>query len=101
MWSRSSFNLVRSSRSCAIISEVDPDGAASGVVVVVSAVGSGGGVAHPRPFLPTMRGAMIAFSTLAEPQIGQVTSLRFTCESYADELWNQLSNSCSWSQWSA
>jgi hypothetical protein len=31
--------------------------------------------------LPTMRGAMIAFSTLAEPQIGQVTSLRFTCES--------------------
>ena len=31
-------------------------------------------------------GAMMAFSTLAEPHTGHVTSLRFTCVSYADEL---------------
>jgi hypothetical protein len=29
---------------------------------------------------------MIAFSILAEPQVGQVTSLRFTWESKAEEL---------------
>ena len=39
------------------------------------------------------RGAMIAFSTLAEPQTGQATSPRFACLSKAAEFWNQLSNS--------
>ncbi len=45
-----------------------------------------------------MRGAMMAFSTFAEPHTGQLTSLRFTCWSYADELWNQLSKEWSCSQ---
>ena len=85
MWSRNSLILARSSRSRAIISGVDS-------VVGVSAAASTGKAARSRPFLPTMRGAMIALSTLAEPQTGQLTSLRFTCESYALELWNQLSN---------
>ncbi len=83
------------------MSEVEPGAAASGAAVAVVVAGSGGGVARPRPFLPTMRGAMIALSTLAEPQIGHVTSLRLTWESYADELWNQLSKSWSRSQRSA
>src|SRR5271155_143869 len=47
------------------------------------------------------RGAMIAFSTLAEPQTGQATSPRFDCLSYAAEFWNQLSNVWPWSQLSA
>jgi len=39
------------------------------------------GAADPRFLVPAILGAMIAFSTFAEPQIAQVTSLRLTCES--------------------
>jgi hypothetical protein len=38
-------------------------------------------------------GAMIAFSTLVESQIGQATNLRFNWVSQVFELANQLSNS--------
>ena len=34
--------------------------------------------ASPRPFVPATRGAMIAFSTLVELQIGQLTTPRLT-----------------------
>jgi len=45
-----------------------------------TAVAAGAGsAARSRLFLLTMRGAMMSRSTLAEPQIGQFTSLRFSC----------------------
>ena len=79
MWSRNSFSLARSSRSCAIISGVDP--ALASRRRSLGGLGGTGAGARSRPFLPTIRGAMIAFSTLIEPQVGQLTSLRLTCES--------------------
>src|SRR5215831_4847955 len=94
MWSRNSFSLARNLLSCAIISGVGPGDGASGAC-------AGAGAVLSRRFLLTICGAMIAFSTLAEPQTGQVTSLRFTWESKAEELWNQLSNVWSRSQRSA
>jgi len=59
------------------------------------------GAALSRPFLLTIRGAMIAFSTLIESQTGHATSLRLSCESKAEELWNQLSKAWPCSQRSA
>ena len=50
------------------------------MIAVVSAGAAGAGVATAasRPFLLTICGAMIARSTLVEPQAGQLTSLRFS-----------------------
>jgi hypothetical protein len=53
------------------------------------ATGAAAGAASARScrfLLLTIRGAMMARSTLAEPQIGQFTNLRFSWLSYADEL---------------
>ena len=44
-------------------------------------IGAGAGLAFSRPFLLTIPGAMMAFSTLTELQTGQLTSLRLTCDS--------------------
>ncbi len=56
---------------------------ASGALVVAGGgigigIGTGGG-ARSAASARASRGAMIAFSTLAEPQIGQATRLRFAC----------------------
>ena len=50
------------------------------------AAGAGVGAGASRPFLVTICGAMMARSTLTEPQAGQLTSLRFSWLSYAAEL---------------
>src|ERR1700709_1572909 len=83
---RNSLILARNSISCAISSGVE-------LCAVASAAGASDGAATAisRPFLLTIRGAMIARSTLTEPQAGQLTRLRFSWLSYAAELWNQLS----------
>ena len=54
--------------------------------------------ALPRPFLPTMRGAMMALRTRGVWQCGHTTKPRRVCSSKASESANQLSNSCSASQ---
>ena len=69
--------FARSSRSCAINSGVEVDAATS--VFAAGAAAAGAGSARSRPFLLTIWGAMMPRSTLAEPQIGQLTSLRFSC----------------------
>ena len=43
-------------------------------------------------------GAISAFSTLCEPQVGQSTKPRFFCVSKSSLLRNQASKSWSWSQ---
>jgi hypothetical protein len=54
-------------------------------------VGGRGSAVPPGPTLAARLGAMIAFSTFAEPHIGHVTSPRLACLSKAEELANQLS----------
>src|SRR6201981_1814186 len=100
MWSRSSLSLCRSSRSA-------DDIMATGVFVGFGGIGAacgggdaggGGGGGSAGPLLARLParldaklGAMIAFSTFAEPHIGQVTSPRLACLSKAEEFANQLS----------
>src|ERR1700745_2870894 len=100
MWSRSSLSLCRSSRSA---DDIMATGVFVGFGGIGAACGGGdaggvgvGGSAVPLwPRLPATLdaklGAMIAFSTFAEPHIGQVTSPRLACLSKAEEFANQLS----------
>ena len=72
-------SFARNSRSGAIIKGVEA-GEVTSVEVADAAAGTGAGsAARSRLFLLTIRGAMMSRSTLAEPQIGQFTSLRFSC----------------------
>jgi hypothetical protein len=52
---------------------------ATGAGASAAGEGRSAGAASPRFFAPATRGAMIVFSTLAEPQTGHVTSPRLTC----------------------
>src|SRR4029077_4745689 len=97
MWSRSSLSLCRSSRSAddimatGVFGGFGGAGAACGGGAGGVAVGGRGSAVPPGPRLAAKLGAMIAFSTFAEPHIGHVTSPRLACLSKAEELANQLS----------
>ena len=74
-WSRSSLSLLRSSRSCGEIIATGAGGVgASGAGAGTGASGTSIGLS-----VRARRGAMIAFSTLVEPHIGQATSPRLAC----------------------
>src|SRR5215469_3122220 len=107
MWSRSSLSLCRNSRSGADIMATGVFGGIGGIGAGCSGGGGVGGVGGRGsavtlwPRFAARLGAMIAFSTFAEPHIGHVTSPRLACLSKADEFANQLSKLWHWSQLSA
>jgi hypothetical protein len=93
--SRSSFSFLRNSCSCGDI--IATGDFVSGAVGVANSADGADLDLEER----LSAGAMIVFSTLADPQAGQVTRPRLRWRSWSAEFLNQISNSCCLSQASA